>query len=139
MQASHFSDSTGRKKFLITHTITCTTTAIIYQAVCPCELIYVGLTSREFRKRIREHILGIEAARQVQDESDLKTIPRHFRQYHNCDSTLLRFKAIDRVLYQRRGGNWKKVLAQKEIRWIYELNTCTPYGLNESASFAPFL
>lgn len=64
----------------------------------------------------RIDVLGIDAANNAHDLSDLNTIQLHFRQYHNCDSTLLRFRGIDSVLYQKRGGNWKKVLAQKETR-----------------------
>lgn len=40
------------KEYKITHTITCNTKNVVYFAVCPCNLIYVGLTTREFKRRV---------------------------------------------------------------------------------------
>lgn len=137
--ATEFSDSSGQKAYSITHTISCSTSGVVYHATCPCGLIYGGLTSRELRRRIREHALGIEAAKQVSSIFELKTIPQHFKEFHGCDYKLLRFKGIDRVLYNKRGGDWKKILAQKEARWIHTLNTVTPNGHNECLSFVLFL
>ncbi|XP_056376345.1 uncharacterized protein LOC130273474 isoform X3 [Hyla sarda] len=46
--------------------------------------------SRELCRRIREHVLGIEAAKEETDLQKLKTVPRHFHQYHDCNSTLFK-------------------------------------------------
>lgn len=61
-----FWNSQQTREFKITHHITCNMTGVIYFALCPCGLIYVGLTTRQFRRRIREHVLGITA---TQNES----------------------------------------------------------------------
>ncbi|CAJ0959600.1 unnamed protein product, partial [Ranitomeya imitator] len=85
-----FSNSSGSKVYKIKKFITCTTRYVIYYAVCPCGLIYVGLTTRLLKVRVREHVLGIQAAAGHTDASTLKTIPRHFKEFHQCNSDLLR-------------------------------------------------
>ncbi|XP_077155689.1 uncharacterized protein LOC143818176 [Ranitomeya variabilis] len=98
-----FVDSSNQKKYVITHCISCTTKEVIYYGTCPCNLIYIGMTSRELRRRVREHILDIEDAREVEDISTLKTIPRHFRVAHGCDSSKFMVRGIDRVFPGKRG------------------------------------
>ncbi|CAJ0950363.1 unnamed protein product [Ranitomeya imitator] len=127
------------KVYDIRHHITCGTSNVIYYATCGCSLIYVGLTSRELRLRVREHVRDIRAARTATDDSDLKALPRHFKLFHDCDAGTLQVRGIDYVHLGVRGGNYKKVLAQREAAWIVRLNTMTPTGLNESLSFSSFL
>ncbi|XP_056417131.1 uncharacterized protein LOC130358228 isoform X2 [Hyla sarda] len=62
------------KEYKITHTITCNTIGIIYHGTCG--LIYIGLTTRELRRRVREHVLGILAAANEED-----------KEKHGCDPT----------------------------------------------------
>lgn len=137
--ATEFWNSSGNKKFQITHTINCDTIGVIYHATCPCGLIYIGLTSRPLKRRVREHVLGIEAAKNEEDLTSLKTIPKHFKLKHDCNARLLRVRGIDRILIGERGGNWRKILAQREAKWIYTLDTVSPKGLNDNISFAPYL
>ncbi|XP_071999215.1 uncharacterized protein [Engystomops pustulosus] len=85
-----FWDSSHQREFTITHHINGTTVGVVYLATCPCGLSYVGLTSRELRRRTREHVLGIEAAKNEEVDTHLKTLPRHFKSYHNCDGSLLK-------------------------------------------------
>ncbi|CAJ0960814.1 unnamed protein product [Ranitomeya imitator] len=134
-----FSSADGNKTYNILHPITCTTTAVIYCASCPCELKYVGLTSRELRRRVREHVLDIKAAQTAIDIQSLKTVPKHFKLFHQCDSSLLRVRGIDHIVLNTRGGDIKKRLAQIEAKWIYRLNTLAPHGLNEQMSFSAYL
>lgn len=134
-----FWNSDKSREFTITHTINCQTKAVIYFATCPCGLIYIGMTSRELRRRVREHVLGIQSAATESDIQSLKPIPRHFKSRHNCDPTLLRVWGIDQILPNPRGGNIKKILAQKEAQWIFRLDTVQPKGLNENLSFSSFL
>lgn len=47
-----FWDSNKTREYRITHTITFVTKFVVYFAVCPCGLIYVGLTSRELHRRV---------------------------------------------------------------------------------------
>lgn len=127
------------REFHITHSITCTTKGVVYFATCPCGLIYVGLTPRELRRRVREHVLSIIKSRNEVDLTRLTPIAKHFKNTHGCDPKGLKVRGIDRILMNNRGGCCKKPVAQCETRWIYTLNTLAPNGLNDHLSFAPFL
>ncbi|XP_073516652.1 uncharacterized protein [Phyllobates terribilis] len=60
-----FTNADKSREYTITHAITCTTIGVIYSARCPCDKIYIGMTTRELRKRTREHVLDIIAAKEV--------------------------------------------------------------------------
>ena len=109
--------------------------------ICPCGLIYVGMTTRALKVRILEHASKIRTASDVPEEEweQLESVPRHFRKFHNCDPTCLRVRGIDRVQLGIRGGDVKGALLRKETKWITLLNTVVPEGLNEYNSFKPFL
>lgn len=83
--------------------------------------------------------MGILAARDEINLATMKSIPRHFKVTHNCDPTKPRIWGIDEVLTGSRGGNIKKLLAQRETEWIFKLEMVSPKGLNECLSFSPFL
>lgn len=95
--------------------------------------------TRELKRRVREHVLGFMLAKVENFVTRLKIIPMHFKIHHDCDLTAFCVRGIDRVLIRPRGGDWKKILAQRETKWIYMLNTVTLFGINEDNSFAPFL
>lgn len=97
-------------------------------------MIYVGLTSRQLQRRVREHVLGIIAAHNKSDPTLLKALPRNFKEKQDC----LRVRGIDREIVGPRGGNWKRTLAQRETKWIH-IDTLHPRGLNDNMSFTPFL
>ncbi|CAJ0923541.1 unnamed protein product [Ranitomeya imitator] len=134
-----FSDSSGSKNFTIRHFINCETKVVIYYATCTCPKIYVGLTTHQFKVRVREHVNGIISAQNENDQSVLKTIPRHFKQFHNCDTSCLRVRGIDKIARSIRRGNISQRLAQMETRWIWVLDMIQPGGLNNNISFIPFL
>ncbi|CAJ0968182.1 unnamed protein product [Ranitomeya imitator] len=133
-----FSNFNGTKTFTIRKRITCASRGVVYHATCPCNKVYIGLTTRELKIRMLEHCRDIMNAKTAQEVSTLKTIPRHFRQYHQCNPHGLKIKGIDLVSLGIRGGNIGKVLAQMESRWIYRLGTIAPQGLNESFGFGSF-
>ncbi|KAM4014425.1 uncharacterized protein ACNLHF_018048 [Anomaloglossus baeobatrachus] len=136
---STFTDAKNVKTYEIRKYITCNSRAVIYYATCPCPKIYIGLTTRQLKVRTREHILGIEAARNATNIEDLKTLPRHFAMFHSCNGGSLKVKGIDQIDLGLRGGEISRRLAQLEARWIYTLGTVCPSGLNENISFASFL
>ncbi|XP_073425439.1 uncharacterized protein [Dendrobates tinctorius] len=138
-QADAFFNSSRNRTFTIRHRISCTTRYVIYFALCPCNLIYVGMTTRPLKIRVREHVLGIQAAVGHDDPATLRTLPRHFKFKHDCDASLLRVRGIDAINPGVRGGNLTQRLLQCETRWIWLLDTVHPKGLNEAISFAPFL
>ncbi|CAJ0968055.1 unnamed protein product [Ranitomeya imitator] len=57
------------RTFEIREHLTCSSQGIVYHATCPCDLIYVGLTSREFKIRIPEHVRDIKKAENIEDIS----------------------------------------------------------------------
>ncbi|CAJ0957021.1 unnamed protein product [Ranitomeya imitator] len=89
---------------------------VIYHAGCLCNKIYVGLTRRELKIRVREHIRDIEKSSSTQDNTLLKTLLRHFKQFHNGNPRGLRIKGIDQVDLGPHGGDLGKVLARLESR-----------------------
>ncbi|CAJ0963256.1 unnamed protein product, partial [Ranitomeya imitator] len=133
-KCTSFVDSEGSSNI----NISCLSRYVIYYATCPCGLIYIGLTTRQLKVRIREHVLGILAAATCTDTSTLKTIPRHFREFHQCNASGLKVRGIDLLKINIRGGSLSKRLAQIETRWIWTLQTISPKGLNENISFAPY-
>ncbi|XP_069615983.1 uncharacterized protein [Ranitomeya imitator] len=134
-----FGNSSGDRVFSITHFINCRTDNVIYFARCACDLIYIGMTTRELRVRILEHVRDIKNGATALDIEALKTIPKHFRKYHNSNPKTFRVRGIDRVQLGIRGGNYKKELLKKETRWTVDLDTLAPKGLNEYISFKSFL
>ncbi|CAJ0925161.1 unnamed protein product [Ranitomeya imitator] len=124
-----FFNSAGDKSYRIVHHITCNTEAIVYFALCPCNRIYIGMTTRPFKVRVQEHIRDINNSAKCSDPTLLKSIPRHFFEAHNSSPKGLNFS----------GGNIKQRLLQKETRWMVTLNTLSPSGLNEAISFKSFL
>ncbi|XP_056425863.1 uncharacterized protein LOC130367467 [Hyla sarda] len=104
--SNSFLDSSGIKEYKITHAITCSTVGVIYYATCPCNLVYIGLTSRELKRRVREHVLGIISAKEEEDLSRHTTIPRHFKLQHSCDPTNLQI-LLSSMDFSVRETAWK--------------------------------
>lgn len=86
----------------------------------------MGLTSRKLRTRVCEHVKMLS----LTDESTLKPIPRHFRQFHDCNATLLEVRGIDRLNLDGRGGDLKQKLAELEARWITRIVCLQPNAVN---------
>ncbi|CAJ0921398.1 unnamed protein product [Ranitomeya imitator] len=103
-KSTTFKNHDDSRTFDIRTNITCSTKGIIYHAECPCGKVYIGMTSREFKIRVREHCLDIEKAKTAIDDATLKTLPRHFKRYHQCNSRLLTFKGIDK---EERMTRWE--------------------------------
>ncbi|XP_069816651.1 vomeronasal type-2 receptor 1-like [Dendropsophus ebraccatus] len=132
------------KKYKIVHHITCTTERVIYQASCPCGLMYIGMTSRQLKTRTLEHVRDIKRTKQMNTSNiweveQLKPIPRHFLTEHNSDHRGLKVRGIDQINLGIRGGDVTRRLLQVESKWMTVLNTVQPGGLNERLSFACFL
>ncbi|CAJ0927082.1 unnamed protein product [Ranitomeya imitator] len=106
-----FSNFNNIKIYTIRKRITCASRGVIYHASCPCNKVYIGLTTRELKIRTREHCRDIVNAKTTQEETPLKTLPRHFKQHHQCNPHELKIKGIDLVELGIRGGNLSKQLA----------------------------
>ncbi|OCT91964.1 hypothetical protein XELAEV_18015021mg, partial [Xenopus laevis] len=126
---------TGRRdipNYIIKQFINCKTTGVIYVMKCKCDLLYVGKTRREFRRRILEHVGYVRNKRNT-------TVANHINDMHKGDSAYMRFFAVEHIQQTTRIGDIDKKLLQSEAKWIYWLNTKAPNGLNEGFTFCPFL
>lgn len=74
-----------------------------------------------------EHINNIRKIKKDQKEH---TVPKHFAQCHNRHPTGTSFVAIDRYMPPWRGGSTIRGVSQMKVRWIYELKSYTPFGIN---------
>ena len=123
-KCSSFSSNVTKKDYKIKELITCRTEGVVYVLQCPCSLQYVGRTKRPMWKRIREHVQNIEKG------CDEHNVSRHFKQCHNNDPRGLKFWAIDKYIPHWRGSHKVRELSKCESRWIHEMATLAPNGLN---------
>ncbi len=117
--------------YKIKQLVTCASTNVIYLLSCPCIKQYVGKTNRQIRTRIIEHMSAIR-------RKDLKSpMARHFVEmsYSVLD---LNFVVIENLPQTRKRGNLEHRLL-KECRWIFDLKSLHPLGMNEDLSLNCFL
>ncbi|OCT57179.1 hypothetical protein XELAEV_18003877mg [Xenopus laevis] len=62
---------------------------------------------------------------------------RHFL-LHGHNSNQLRWMVLQVVSEPTRGGDFDRMLLQKEVMWIDKLNSMAPVGLNEDLSYSCF-
>ena len=66
-------------------------------------------------------------------------IAKHYKEANHGSPSSLRFYGLERVTLSTRGGDILKKLSQREMFWIYTLNTMAPQGLNDDFSLKCFL
>lgn len=113
--------------------VTCQSIGIVYIMLCECKMFYIGKTKRPFFCRIRDHVSLIQKKRME------TPISRHVGLQHNFDANCLHFFALEHIPPGVRGGDYDKLLLQKEARWIHELSALQHPGMNDAFSFKPFL
>ncbi|KAM4012635.1 uncharacterized protein ACNLHF_004665 [Anomaloglossus baeobatrachus] len=114
VKTKFFKNHDGTRRYAIWKTLSCSSSGMIYQAECPCTKIYVGLTTRKFKVRALEHLKDIRNVRTIENPSLLKTLPRHFKKHHDCNSKGLRFRVIDQIQLGPRGGDLAQALGRLE-------------------------
>ncbi|OCT97429.1 hypothetical protein XELAEV_18009652mg, partial [Xenopus laevis] len=98
---------------------TCLSKYVVYYLKCPCGLGYVGKTIQCAKDRISKHKSDIAPDKDT-------PVTRHFKEKgHNASQ--LRFQILEENPRPRRGGNRDRILLQ--------LQTVTPYGLNERIEY----
>ncbi|OCT65990.1 hypothetical protein XELAEV_18042244mg [Xenopus laevis] len=107
--------------------VTCITTGVIYMLKCPYRKAYVGKTKRAIRKRIGEHKRTTSNC-DLEKQKYVTPVSRHFRvQGHN--SNQLKWLVLQVVSVSPSGGDYNRILLQKETMWIDQLNKHhDPYG-----------
>lgn len=128
------------KRHRITQIFTCMTNNVIYMLTCPCNKVYIGKTTRPFKKRLLEHVSSINNAPEwIQNNRKLPPVSRHFLEFHNNSSTGLRAMGLQRISLGIRGGDIDTALLSKESEWIFRMNALGPMGLNESITMNIFI
>lgn len=110
----------------------CKTTGVIYAAQCPCLKIYVGKTIQPLRMRICQHISTINCCEDT-------PLSRHVRLVHEGDPKSLQFCGITKIKLGPRRGNLDIKLLQEEAKWIFQLDSRSPKGLNKGFTYTTFL
>ena len=100
---------------------------------CQCQAFYVGKTIRKFKARIRDHVYYSDKGKMV------TSVSRHLDLYHSFSNKVVSFIALAVIPKNDRGGNWDKLVLQRETLWIERLNALYAPGLNEAQSYKPFL
>lgn len=118
----HF--TTKDKTFQLGQFFNCSTEFVVYCLSCPCNLLYVGRTTRTLRKRFGEH------RRSIEDNKNL-TISRHFTEFHQGSTNGLRVWIIEAIPNNLPRAELIKRLCERETFWIYTLDCLKPGGLNE--------
>jgi len=116
-----FTSSHNQSRHQITHTLTCTTTNIIYLITCNrCNKQYVGETGRSLAQRLTDHRSNIKNHKPT-------PIALHFNSsHHNLHD--LKAIAIAKIADNDRATAIRK---RHEQNWQHRLGTKDPWGLNE--------
>lgn len=113
--------------------ITCGTTHVVYCLQCPCGLNYIGSTIHPLKIRVLEHLRAIE-------KNDVQyPVARHFAEIHSSSRNLLQFYGLDTIQAHERGGDRIRQLRRLESRYIIDLQTKTPKGMNGGEELATHL
>lgn len=111
----------------------CQTQGVVYLMTCTCGVFYVGKTARQLRQRINDHVYYSGNGKM------LTPVSRHLDLHHRFDTSSISFTVLAVVPKNPRGGEWDRLILQKESLWIERLNAIKAPGLNESHSYKPFL
>lgn len=103
--------------------LTCNSDWSVYILWCPWGCLYVGETTCDIKTRLNNHKYTIRKGR-----LDLPVSKFFFEKRHN--EWDLKFMVLDRIPPLKKGGDCLTLLKKRELRWIYELGTLIPGGLN---------
>ena len=99
----------------------CESTHVIYMLVCPCQLMYIGMTTRKVKIRVSEHRSTFRCK-----QSNTKLTRHYMEKNHGEDD--LKWCVIDKL--DKNDPNVTKRLFRYEQRWIYRLKTHR-FGLHD--------
>ena len=109
----------------VTYHFTCISTNVIYCITCTlCKKIYIGETGRRLADRFREHLRDVE----INNTYASKPVARHFNLRNHSHHHM----TICELSLQLGNTESRKSLEQK---FIFQLDTLPPHGINERLSF----
>lgn len=114
--ATHIKSFTTGKIFPIKQRLNCGATNIIYVINCTCGIQYVGKTSQTLRMRINNHQYNI-----------VNGYVKHSVSRHAGISRFEDFQVIPIEGLPANCRNLAKTLSRREMFWIYQLNTLSPW------------
>ena len=117
--------SRPKRSVKITDRFTCTSAKVIYCIISTlCKKLYIGETGRRLGDRVRDHVRDFEK----NDKDASKPIARHF----NLPNHFKEHMSICGLsLYQGTTDSPKNL----EQRFIFQIGTVNPHGINERFSF----
>ena len=114
---------TGKPVPTRTTDVSCTTMNVVYLLTCPtCGKQYVGETKREFRIRYNEHVADIKHKRK-------KTVALHWCKPHHENTGKPRAKILSVIPGNPETTKLKR--QNTESRWVHNLRTIAPWGINQ--------
>ncbi|XP_073408052.1 uncharacterized protein [Dendrobates tinctorius] len=117
----------------------CKSRFVIYALVCPCPKVYVGQTSQELRRRMQQHFSNITTAKKDKEKGNtLTSVASHYLVTHNSQWHGTGILGLESVQPDIRGGDITLELLRQESKWIFNLNSLAPAGLNEDLLFTGF-
>lgn len=90
----------------------------------------MGSTKLQLKIRILQHM------RAITNNDFNYPMARHFEEHHGSDCNTLKFWGIDRVMPHPRGEDRERKLRVMEPKYIIELHTKAPMGLNSGEELA---
>ena len=114
-----------KRSIKITDHFTCTSTNVIYCITCTlCKKLYIGETGRRLGDRFREHLRDIEK----DDKNASKPVARHF----NLPNHSKQHMVVCGLSLHQGSTESRKTQEQK---FIFQISTLNPHGINEHFSF----
>lgn len=132
-RVKEFSNPHRGKLHTIEDFISCDTIGVVYAIKCPCNLIYVGRTTRALKDRMEEHV------RNIRKGHDKHHLSIHFKRVHNQSTQDMKFWGIEAPKRNWRGSNYTRDISKRESWWIYQLGSLSPGGLNKEFDLTCFL
>ena len=118
-----------KRSIKITDHFTCTSANVIYCITCTlCKKLYIGETGRRLGDRFREHLRDVEK----DDQNACKPVARHFNLPNHSNQHMV----VCGLSLHQGSTESRKTLEQK---FIFQIGTLNPYGINERISFNSFI
>ncbi|XP_069601617.1 uncharacterized protein [Ranitomeya imitator] len=128
-----------KKKIQPREFFTCRSRNLVYAIFCDCPKIYVGQTTQEIRRRMQQHLSNISTAQRDRDKSKtLTSVAAHFLDKHRGKTSSFKVMGLESIRMNIRGGDIHNHLLRCETKWIYELQSLSPKGLNEEFLFTGY-